>query len=245
MFGNRDEILLGRLQRRVLGIERQIEEERPLLVLLDPIARPLGIRVGRVEVRIVHRLHVGADPRVDKVRRIEERRVGHRAKELVEAPFRRDKLRRSAEMPLADARSVVSQILQPIGDRRFRHRQPKRGVTRSAAAVEFVAEPRRIPPGHQPRPARAAIRRGDIPLREANAGRRDRVDMRRRNLLVPLTAELAVSFVVGEENDDVGPLGIGPLGRQRSSSHGRQRTQERENGTQRSHNKSPGHEKGE
>ena len=45
------EVLLRRLQRGVLGVERQVQEEGLVLVLLDPVDGPLGVGVGRVEVR--------------------------------------------------------------------------------------------------------------------------------------------------------------------------------------------------
>ena len=44
------EVLLRRLQRGVLGVERQVEEPRLVLVLLEPVDGPLGVGVGGVEV---------------------------------------------------------------------------------------------------------------------------------------------------------------------------------------------------
>ena len=51
MFGKRSRYFFGRLQRGVLGVERQVQEERLVLVLADPVDGPLGVGVGGVEVR--------------------------------------------------------------------------------------------------------------------------------------------------------------------------------------------------
>ena len=74
-----------------------------------------------------------------------------------------------------------------------------------ADRIKLVTEARRIAAAHETRPRGAAIGSGDVARREADAVRGDRVDMRGRNLVIALTADLAVAEIVHQNDDDIRP----------------------------------------
>ena len=74
------------------------------------------------------------------------------AEELVEAALLRMKLRRAAQVPLADQAGRVAGRLEPIGDRGFRERQAdlpldRRFICFFVAGVPLALRCRRSPPG--------------------------------------------------------------------------------------------------
>src|SRR5262245_8945055 len=76
-----------------------------------------------------------------------------------------------------------------------------------------MAVARLISAGEQAGPRRAAIWSGNIALREVDAVLGDRVDVRRRDVLAPLKAELAVADVIAQDEQDVRFLGLRARGR--------------------------------
>jgi len=69
-----------------------------------------------------------------------------------------------------------------------------------------VAETVLVAAGHQPRAGRAAVRPGDVAVTEAHAVLGERIDVRRRDVLAALEADVGVAQVVGQQDDDVGLL---------------------------------------
>src|SRR5262249_24100104 len=69
--------------------------------------------------------------------------------------------------------------------------------------IEFVAKARWIATGHETRPTGTAIRGCYVAVGEAHAVLGDRVDVRRRNLLVALEAEFAIADIVRENDDHI------------------------------------------
>ncbi len=132
------------------------------------------------------------------------------AEKLIEAVPMGVMVRRAALVPFADQSGRVSGALQGFGDCDFLHRQAEaRSFIERSGGIELITEACRNSPGEQARPGRAAIGTGDIAGGEPNAVRRDRVDMRRWNLGIPLTAELPITEVIREEDNDVGALDSG------------------------------------
>ena len=187
----------------MLGVERQIQEERLVPLLANPVHGAGGIGIGGVEGVVVDRGDLFRHAGVDEVGRVEERSVGHRAVELVEPAGGGDELLAAAQVPFAYAGGGVPERLHAVGDRLLVHREAEVVFPFPPSAVELVPEAGGVAAGQQPGPARAAVRRGDVPAGEPHAVLGDRVDVRRRDLFVPLEAEFAVADVVGEEYDHV------------------------------------------
>ena len=192
------DVVLRRLERVVLGVERQVEEERFFAVRLEPLAGPVGIGLGGVEAVVGDGHGLGGHSRVDD-RGVKKRRVAPGAQELVESPAGGDELVGFPQMPLADGTGGVAQRPEPAGYRGFGDRQAKL----RSAAVPLVAKPRLVAASHQAGSRGAAVRARDVSLRESNARRGDGVDVRRRDLRIALAAEFAVALIVGEEDDEV------------------------------------------
>ena len=113
-------------------------------------------------------------------------------------------LRVAAEVPFAEARRRVTLRLEPRRERGFRKRQADRLIEIPVAdRVHLVAEARLIAARHESSARRRAERRRDVAVREADSVARDGVDMRRRDLRIPLAAEFAVAEVVGDQQDDI------------------------------------------
>src|SRR4029453_10397516 len=74
--------------------------------------------------------------------------------------------------------------------------------------VELMAEPCLVAAGVQASPRGAAVGTRDVALRAANAAFGDGVDVRRRNVLAALDADVGVAQVVCQDDDDIG-LGQG------------------------------------
>ena len=93
-------------------------------------------------------------------------------------------------MPLAGDPGRVPRLAEAAGDRVLLVREAGTRVeVVGARRVELVAEPRLVPAGHEARAGGAAVRGGHVPVREPDAGRGQRVDVRRGDLGVPLDPE--------------------------------------------------------
>jgi hypothetical protein len=141
--------------------------------------------------------------------------AAEKSEELIETPLQRMKLRRVAEVRLADPTRHVAGGFQAVADRFLGRREPdvRRGEM-GGAGIEFVAEPLLVPAGHQARASQAAVRTAHIATREPHAVLRDAVNLRRGHLRrVPLAAQLPVSEIIGDDEEDVGSA-LGRAGRQ-------------------------------
>ena len=113
------EIFLRSLERGVLCVEGKIQQNWLRLVLFDPVDRPIGVSVGRIERVILDLFHVVRDSRIDELSRVKEGGVGERAVELIETAFRRPVGVSAPQVPLADGGGGVTQTLQPVSDCRL------------------------------------------------------------------------------------------------------------------------------
>ena len=128
------------LQRRVDGVERQIEEPRLGLVPLDERHRLASEGVREV-LLLVGRLLAAEDAgRAEVIVR-----AAQEAEELVKPAPLRVEFGRRAEMPFADQPGRIPGRLQAIGQRRLGQGQ----TLAPAAGIELVPEPRLVPAGQQ------------------------------------------------------------------------------------------------
>jgi len=109
-----------------------------------------------------------------------------------------------AHVPLAAHDREVARRPQHLGDGHAATVEAAL-VARLALVLGHVADARlvRVETGQQ-RGARRAAARGVIELREAQAVRRERVEIRRRNLAA-VAAEVGEAHVIHEDDDDVRP----------------------------------------
>jgi len=144
------EVPLRRLERNVLGVERQVQEERPVARASDEVGRPLGVGIRGVEAVVDDRCHMRRLLGVDEVRRVEEGAGGDRSIELIEATRRGRELRPLPQMPLADRVRRVSERSHALGEGRLFDGQAELAAAVGRGAfVPFMAEARRISPGQQ------------------------------------------------------------------------------------------------
>src|SRR5205807_6073598 len=118
---------------------------------------------------------------------------------VVEPALLRVELVRVSEVPLPDPPGDVPRGLQPVGNGGFGERKPDVRT----GAVKLVAEPRLIAPGEQSGARRRAVRPGNVPAGEPRAGLRQRVEVRRRDVLAPLYPDVRVAHVVGDDEYDI------------------------------------------
>ena len=153
--------------------------------------RPGGCRLSPVENRI------DAPRNGVQIRML----AAEEPKELVEAARHRMKLLTSAEMPLAEEGSPVASRPQSIRKSRFTQRQPEL----QGFGVEFMSEPLLVAPGQQPGARRTAIRTGDIRIGKADSASRQRVDVRCRNVLAAVHADIGVTHASVTSSTMLGP----------------------------------------
>src|SRR5262249_10839088 len=142
--------------------------------------RPPEDRVGRVGLGVEIRVGTAQEP-----------------EECVKTTLLWMELGPVAEVPLAEHAGGVPGRLELRGQGRLRECEPELlGRRGGGPRVELVAEPLLITARHEPRTRRAAVGAADVSTGEADAVAGDRVDLGRRDLGVPLTAELAIAEVV-------------------------------------------------
>jgi hypothetical protein len=73
----------------------------------------------------------------------------------------------------------------------------------NASRIELVTKSLLITSGEEPSPRGTAHNAGDISIGEANAVLCDTVDVRCRDILAPLKAEIAVAEIVSDDDDNV------------------------------------------
>jgi len=119
------------------------------------------------------------------------------AEEFVESALLRVKLRLVAKVRLSKPPGGITRGLQPIGERLLGERKADGGLgSLRRTGIELMPKPLLIPPRHQPRPRRTAIRPGNVPIRAAHAIFRKRIDIRRRNVAASVHTDVRIAHVV-------------------------------------------------
>ena len=178
---------------RPLAVRRLVlrhQEERLVLVAgLEPVDREVGDHVGDVTLvlhalaHLDHRRVVVAPLAGQDVPVIEAGGIGH-------------------QVPLAEDRGLVAGGLEQFGKRDLRAVEAAVGVVEEAVGVAVLA-------GEDGGPRRPADGVGHEAPVEAHALLRDAIDVGRLDQLprIAIGADGLVGVVVGEDEDDVGPLG--------------------------------------
>ena len=159
-----------------------------LVAAVDHVVRMAGAEF-RIGVRVL-RVIVPADEEAEEL--VEAAGVG--VVRLVEAL-----------VPFADERRRIPDVMQFVGDRALVERQPELGFL-ADVRVELMAEAGLRPTGQHACAGRAAVGAGDVARGAAHAGRRERVDVRRRHGFAAVHADVPVAEVIGEDDQDVGPV---------------------------------------
>ncbi len=196
------------------GIKGEIEKKRLGTVAIDTVAIDEGERLAAEGIGQVFGLGDALGAAEDFGPTASVRDVGMRAaeeaEEFVKAALGRPEALPRAEVPFADDARRIAGPFEPFGQRRFVAGQAEGfGLEADRTGIELVSEPLLIPARHEAGPRRAADGAGDIAARKADAVVRDRVDMRRGDVLPPLAAEFAVSQIVGDDHQDIRPRAIG------------------------------------
>src|SRR5262249_2498510 len=160
--------------------ERQVEEERRLLLAVDKADRFAGQDIRQVAVQLdLLPAAIDRSPALVLALHIAVR-ARQEAKELAEAPVERVKLVLFPQLPFAQEGRGVAGVLEPLGNRHLGHRQALPCATlMQELRVEFVPEALLIPAGKQTSPRGAAVRTGDVAARAADAVPGDAVDVGR------------------------------------------------------------------
>jgi hypothetical protein len=172
-----------------------------LAVVLDPLDRPIGERVGGVEIGagldrpavVIQRFEVEIiSPAAGAVGVIET--AVHRVVSIICVGGR-------ADVPLADVIRTISRLPQQFGNRHAMLVEPRR-VARLVPALEHVSDAglMRIQPGQQRRPRGATAGRV-VELPKADAVLRQPVEVRRGHLAA-VAAEVGEPEIVGQNQDD-------------------------------------------
>ncbi len=207
--------VFGRIEAAAAVIDHREGQIRPekFVDRIEVLIRVLSVRVVLAQVH---------------------RRARQKAQRLIEAARIRSRLRRFAQMPLAEKHRVIAPGLQKLRHRDFagrhrllgerRHLTHKLGMKdglvgalvvsrnqlheRDRSRRELEAEARRVAPGHDRCARRRAGRIAGIAVGESHALVRDRIDIRRGHRATGDAAtvkrDIVVAEVVGKNEHDVG-----------------------------------------
>ncbi len=192
---------------------RDVEEERLLGrgALADERDGLPRVRVGeRGRIGLLHAPTL-AIPQRQLLRRLHERVLVvvavEQAHEPVEGVVERPRPRLVAEMPLADRHGAVAGAVQHLRQRDVVARAQADLAARRERRADADAE--RVATRQQRRTRRRARGRWRVGARGAHALARHGVEVRRAVHGVAVRRKVAVSHVVGEDDDDVGARGRG------------------------------------
>jgi hypothetical protein len=184
------------------GVVREVEEERARSVSLDEVHRARRQGVGEVR-GLVHR-----SPPI-------EQRIGpgwlwvdvgmlsgEKSEELVKATRHRMKTLRRSEVPFTEQRRPITGRLEAIRKRGLRERKTSH-VAHWSVGIEFVPKPLRISAGHQAGPCGAAVWTTHIRVGESDSAGREGVDVGRWNVLASMDADIGISHVIANDDDNV------------------------------------------
>src|SRR5688572_19784253 len=125
-------------------------------------------------------------------------------------------------MPFSEESRAIACRLQSIGHRSFGEWQSLVAARGSDTVVVFVAESLWVSPRHETRARWAAVRAGDVAVRESRPPGGQGVDIGRRNVGTTVNTDVRVTHVVGDDDDDVRWSRLGVSVR-RGHADGRQR----------------------
>ena len=175
---------------RLQPAHRLADHQRGRVALERPHRLPVPHKVPRVVVRGVGVVLGGQPPVVTMLPRLG-------VPGLVEQPI---------QMPLARVTGGVPRLAQQLGEGDFTgtevHGGPFGDPGEDPVAVRRAAR-------QQGRPRRTADRARRVALRQPEPLLRERIEMRCLDERVPLAAQVAPPQVIGEEQDDIRPLGRG------------------------------------
>ena len=197
------------LVRPVGRVHGEVQEERPFVLRIDEANRLFHHEVGEVlavaenlpavQVQVVAvRPAGGMGVVVDDAVVVPEAEL-----EPLEV---RGRLRRAAQMPLADERGAVAVLQEHLGHGDLFQRQlPVAAVqARDDAGVVVHAGPLRRPARQQRRPGRRTQRRAGIELGQHDAFAGQPVEVRRLDMPRTVHAHVGITLVVGEDDEYVG-----------------------------------------
>ena len=187
------------LHRPVRRHKGDIEEERLALVPLDEGCRLASEGIGGV-CFLPHRLGAAIQIADEAGLLVRERHAAVRMPEgLVKAALIGPPIFAIAQMPFAHQSRHIPRRLQAIRHRPLAEWQP----AFLGLVIGLITEAILIPTRHQARTRRAALRRRDVTRGAAHAIGRQRIHVRRDDLLRTLATEVRIPEVVREEDDDV------------------------------------------
>ena len=197
------DLVLRCLQRRMHGIEGQISEKRPRLVLRDESRRLLAESIREV-TGLLHHLRAA----IDRIIRVIELEVimcpaTEKPEHLIKPAQSRTPRQIGPQMPFAKLPRRIARRLQILRKELLTHRH---SAARLATRVE--PQPLLIAPQHQPRSRRRAHMPGDISLPTNHALLRQRIEIRRHDLLrmLRMKRHIRIPEVIRDDEDDVGLL---------------------------------------
>ncbi len=123
----------------------------------------------------------------------------------------------AVEVPLAEINGLVAGAAQQLGDGGFLDRQVDVAVRRDPVVDP---DPARDAAGHEPGPGGRAHRRRGVGVGEAQPLGGEPVEIGRPDIGVAVDSEIAPTEIVGDHDDEVGP--VGGRRRQRRRERGRE-----------------------
>ena len=221
----------GRLHREMGRVVGEIEEERLIRGLRPPAqigGRPVGKQIGGVAYRLDHLVvtaHVVVA--VAQMRRVAVHHVAEKPVEVGEAALVRRVGRFKTEVPLADDGGVIARAAEHIRQGRDLWIEVSPGVPWIGADDSRHPDPIRIAAREQGRPrwrANGAVRphRG-----EEHALGGDPVDVGRAHVRHTIGRDIAITVVVGENQQEIGAFGSGAADGWKEQRQNRDRTVEK------------------
>ena len=108
------------------------------------------------------------------------------------------------KMPFSNQATDIARLSQFVSDRFLTDRQSRIGVfVLGSNRIELVTKPSLIPPRQNTRSRCTAKRGRHVALSKTNSAGRNRIDVRRRDLIVPLATKFAIAQIVRHNNDDI------------------------------------------
>ena len=213
--------ILRSLKRKVRALVRDKQEERLLLMALNEINRRVRYEMRHVTLRMHRQASAEEHVQLARLTMIEVVHVAAKVpEEFIPPMLHRVKTRLVAEMPFAKHTARVAGLFQCPRQHHLLRRQaqlPSGGqrdgvvvpphVARADGAFQ-PARPLRIPPREQRRSRGTAFRAVGIMLGKPHPLLRQPINHRRLRPRMAVATEIAVTHVVGQNEDDVGRRGL-------------------------------------
>jgi len=135
-----------------------------------------------------------------------------KAEKLIVAALKRMKMRQHPKVPLTHRAGNVTCRLQNVRYRNLRQRQANvlSQTSGRRTGVELVAKTLLVAPRRQPGTRRTAHRTRNVSVRETHTPPRDRINIRRRNVLATVAADVGITHIVADDNDNIRPSPFRP-----------------------------------